>query len=152
MRLLTIEIRVRGVEQVEQLADYWGIWWPDLPLRLFSEAVVEDARLRLEDDTNAPDGTPWAEWSELYARTRGPDDKLLYDEGDLADSLTFERRGGGTLYVTGSDLDYALVHQEGSRDGTLEARPYVGISRELEVAINDIYASDFDRRWSGFRA
>jgi len=149
---LTIEIRVRGVEQVEQLDDYWGIWWPEYPLRLLSEAVVEDGRLRLEDDTTAPDGTPWKEWSEAYANTRGPDDKLLYDSGDLAESLTFERRGVGTIYEVGSELDYALVHQEGSRDGTIEARPYIGISRELSHAIDDIYSSDFDRRWSGFRA
>ena len=138
-------LTVTGLEQFGLMEDYWRAWFPHQALVLTGEAIVEDTRLRLEDDTSGPDGKAWDAWSPGYAATRGPGDKLLYSSGDLADSIEFQMRGA-TMSV-GSDRDYALAQQFGSLDGTLPPRPYVGIGRELSAALNDIYASDFDGGW-----
>ena len=139
-------IAVKGLDDFDTLLAYWDHWWPGSALDLLGEALVEDTRLRLEDDETAPSGRRWAEWSPAYAATRGPEHKLLFDTGALADSIEFERRGR-TIDV-GSDLPYALVHQTGSRDGRLPARPYVGISRTLGAALNEIFSADFEGGWA----
>lgn len=150
-----IDLAITGLDQVRHMADYWDIFWPGRVLVLTGEAVVEDTRLRLEDDETSPDGKAWEPWSDNppgqgYASRRPASAKLLYDSGDLARSIEPIVRGS-TLDV-GSELDYALVHQEGSRDGRISARPYVGISDELEAGLQDVIAADFDGGWSAVRA
>lgn len=140
-----IELEFIGMERLSELEGLWDVWWPDRVLRLTAEALVEDAALRLEDDVLAPDGSPWDEWSTEYAKTRKPQHKLLWSTGALAESLKFQQRG--QRYMIGSELEYALVHQEGSNDGTIKPRPYVGVSDELEAALQDIYETDFDRAY-----
>jgi phage gpG-like protein len=73
----------------------------------------------------------------------------LFSSGDLADSITAAVQG--QRYVVGSELPYALVHQFGSRDGRTPAREYVGISDDLEAAIDNILAADMDAGWETVR-
>jgi phage gpG-like protein len=151
--LVTIQLSIEGLDQIEQLADYWDIWFPARVLGLTGEAIVEDTRLRLEDDTTSPAGDPWDKWSTDYAKTRGAGDKLLFQDstsGALSKSIESNRRGD--LLEVGSALDYALVHQEGSRDGTIKKRQYAGVSRELEVGLDSVYESDFEGGWLAMRA
>ena len=136
-----MDLQVTGIGQVEQFADYWDLWFQHRALGLVTEAIAEDARLRLEDDETAPDGSRWDPWSPSYALTRGAGHKLLFDSGDLADSIMAKVQGAN--YVVGSELDYALVHQS--------SRPYVGVSGEVEQAIDDILAADMDAGWESVR-
>jgi phage gpG-like protein len=140
-----MDIKLDGVIEFEKLEGHWDSWWPGRPLVLFGEALEEDTRLRLEDDTVSPSGKPWDDWSPAYAATRGPEHKLLFGTGALADSLEFDRNGD--VLGFGSPLPYAVVHQTGSRDGRLPAREYVGVSRELRRSVDDIFGADFERGW-----
>jgi phage gpG-like protein len=150
-----MDIQITGVDQVGQMADFWDLYWPDRVLVLTGESVVEDTRLRLEDDETSPGGKAWDPWSDNppgrgYASRRPPTAKLLYDSGDLARSIEYAVQGN-TVDV-GSELDYALVHQMGSRDGRIPAREYAGISDELESALQDVYSADFEGGWLAVRA
>ena len=138
-----MDMQLVGVIEFEQLEARWDYWWPGRSLDLLGEALEEDTRLRLEDDTTSPSGKPWDDWSPAYAATRGPEHKLLYSTGALADSLEYDRTGD--VLGFGSPLPYAVVQQTGSRDGRLPARPYVGVSRELERSLDNIFPADFGR-------
>jgi len=96
---------------------------------------------RLRETKTAPDGTPWAEWSEDYAATRGPQHSLLQGEGDLDDDLmTYADARSSTL---GSPLIYAAIQQFGGEEVGIDipAREYLGLSddnaREIEQAVED---------------
>ena len=130
---------------VDVMEEYWGIFWPNTPLQDTVDAIVEDTRIRLDDDDHAPDGTSWDEWSDSYAATRGPGDKLLFSSGELRDSIEAQRRSGD--YIVGSDLDYAQVHQFGSPDGRIPERQYVGVSNEVEQALGEQFEVSFDIGW-----
>jgi len=139
------DLQLDGLVDFELLEARWDLWWPDRALDVFGEALEEDTRLRLEDDEVSPKGRRWDPWSEDYAKTRGPQHKLLFSTGALADSLEYDRNGD--VLGFGSPLPYAAVHQSGSRDGRLKAREYVGISRELGRALDRIFPADFERGW-----
>ncbi len=145
-----VEFQLQGIEQVGLMDDFFDAWFPLRALDVTGEAVVGDTVDRLDNEETAPDGSSWEQWAESTARARSGDDKLLRQSGDLRDSIEFRVRGGEVLEV-GSGLDYALVHQDGSRDGRIPARPYVGISSTLEAALDEIYSADFDRGWQAVR-
>lgn len=93
-----------------------------------SELLASQTKRRIDQDKAAPDGTPWADWSEDYAATRHGGHSLLKGENHLLTSI----QGYATAEdaVVGSNADYAAVHQEGSEDGTTPARPYLGLSQD----------------------
>lgn len=145
-----MDIQLDGLIEFETLEVRWDHWWPGRALDVFGEALEEDTRLRLEDDEVSPKGKRWDPWSDNppgrgYASTRGPQHKLLFGEGDLADSLDFKR--SGDVLGFGSPLRYAETHQYGSSRRNIPAREYVGISREFERGLDDIFAADFGRGW-----
>jgi hypothetical protein len=140
-----IDLDLDGLLEFEKLEARWAYWWPGRVLDVFGEALEEDTRIRLEDDKVSPSGKVWDEWSPDYAETRGPQHKLLYSTGALADSMEYDRTGD--VLGFGSPLPYAMVHQNGSRDGRLPKREYVGISRELGKALDTIFPADFERGW-----
>lgn len=138
-----MDLKLDGLIELEQLSARWDYWWPGRALDVFGEALEEDTRLRLEDDETSPKGKVWDPWSTDYAKTRGPQHKILFSTGALADSLEYDRTGD--VLGFGSPLPYATVHQTGSRDGRLPAREYVGISRELGRSLDAIFPADFER-------
>jgi len=103
-------------------------------------SLVEDqTKRRIADDKTAPDGTPWADWSEDYAATRKAGvQSLLVGRGDLLGSIQ-NYTSGDTIRV-GTNLVYGAIHQFGSAgaEGGIPARPYLGLSREDEREITDL--------------
>lgn len=139
------EIELNGVVDFEILEARWENWWPARALDLFGEALLEDTQLRLEGDETSPNGERWAAWSEEYAKTRGPQHKLLLSSTGLLNTLGFDN--SGDVLGFGSTMPYAMVHQSGSRDGRIPKREYVGVSRELRRALDQIFPADFERGW-----
>lgn len=90
--------------------------------------VESQTRRRLTEEKTDPDGRPWPEWSESYAQVRPNRGGLLELDGGLVDSLAYEVEGDAV--IVGSNLVYALVHQEGHDDMGIPARSYLGISDE----------------------
>ena len=110
-------------------------------------ALLESStKRRIADEKRAPDGTPWAPWSEAYGATRRPGKSILWAEGDLLDSI--QAVTGLTEIRVGSNLVYAAIHQFGGADvGTpgLPARPYLGLSDEDAREIRETVADVFGR-------
>ena len=104
-------------------------------------ALIEDqTKLRIADEKTAPDGTRWAPWSARYAATRNTGNairhSLLVGEGDLRDSI--QNFTPGTAAVVGTPLIYGATHQFGSANGAIPARPYLGLSDDNRLAIEDL--------------
>jgi phage gpG-like protein len=92
----------------------------------------DSARRRLTSTKTSPSGTPWADWSPGYAKTRDSNHSLLEAEGDLADSMAHVVVGklgmfgfAGAAVDVGSNLEYAAVHLYGSTELNIPARPYL---------------------------
>ena len=143
---MQVEIKISGLDEVGRFAEVATRWASGGMLDVFGEAIIEDARLRLEDDETDPDGNRWAEWSDSYAATRGPGDKILFDSGDLSRSLSARRRG--SMLSVASSEEYAAVHQFGSLDGNTPAREFIGVGREFLDALGEVLPADLDREFS----
>lgn len=108
--------------------------------------LIEDqTKLRIMDEKRAPDGTPWAPWSEAYAeslkrRNRRNPRSLLVGVGDLRDSI--QNYTTGEKVKVGSNLIYAAIHQfSGEAVGmNIPARPYLGLSADNATAIEEFVA------------
>jgi phage virion morphogenesis protein len=110
-------------------------------------ALVESqTRRRIEVERTFPSGSAWPEWSPKYAKTRHENQELLFNEGNLDDSITFEPvvdfAGFGNSYVeVGSNLRYAASHQYGDPDRNIPARTYLGLgaenTRELDEMVTE---------------
>jgi len=76
-------------------------------------AVAESqTRRRITDEKTAPDGSPWASWSDAYAATRHGNQSLLQSsQTGLLDSIEHQVERGKVRI--GSALAYAGVHQDG---------------------------------------
>lgn len=104
-------------------------------LSIASAIAISGTRERLRETKEAPDGTPWADWSEEYAATRHGGHSLLQNTGSLDDSLN-EFQSGATGGVS-TNLVYAAIHQFGGADvgKDIPARPYLGLSDEEAAEI-----------------
>lgn len=105
-----------------------------------SGILKSQTQRRLTETKIAPDGTPWPEWSEEYAQTRGAHHSLLEGDGDLVDSImTFADRSAAGV---GSPLVYAAIQQFGGEEVGMDipARAYLGLSSEDAAEIEQIVA------------
>jgi len=106
-------------------------------------AIIESqTRRRISEDKTAPDGTPWADWSPAYAKTRGKGKSLLESGGYLLDSIFGEKRGDEA--IIGSNRVYAAIHQFGSEDETVPARPYLGLEGEDADDVLDLVVAHLE--------
>ena len=103
-------------------------------------ALMEDqTKLRLMEGKTAPDGTPWAAWSEAYAQMIAgkPARSLLVGEGQLAEGIS--NMSSGSDAIVNAPDEYAAIHQFGGDVSqghpAIPARPYLGISEEDARAI-----------------
>ncbi|EMU9331774.1 phage virion morphogenesis protein [Vibrio cholerae] len=110
-----ISVQVTGTEELarfQKMLD--ALSNPKLKEELLDSlgSIVEtQTKIRIADEKTAPDGTPWAAWSEGYARTRHGNQSPLVGEGDLRDSIQYVVEKNQVR--VGSPLVYAGVHQDG---------------------------------------
>lgn len=142
---MSVDINNTGLDEVGRFKAVATRWVSGGMLDVFGEAIIEDARRRLKDDETDPGGNRWAEWSDSYADTRGPGDKILFDSGDLAESFSARRQG--SLLSVASSEDYAAVHQFGSLDGRTPTRQFMGIGRAFLDVLDDVLPADLEREF-----
>ena len=140
MLLMSIEFTIDGDEQIATMREHFDVWFSSRAHLDVADGIAEDARIRVEDETTGPNGERWDPWSPAYADTRGPQHKLLFSTGALADSILAQAQG--VKSVVGSDLPYAIRQHN--------ARPYVGLSPEVVSAANDFLPASFERGWRAF--
>lgn len=104
------------------------------------ELIQNQTTTRILDEKIDPDGDAWTPWSARYARTRKPHHSLLVKDGNpgLMDSIW--NYTTGMEAVVGTSLIYGAIHQFGSEDGSLPARPYLGLSADNRIAIEELVA------------
>lgn len=130
------------------------------PLTAIGELLAESTRQRFAAGT-APDGSRWAPNAEsTYLGLLGKGDgrkkdgkvgargvnkvmgkKPLVASGQLAGSIRYQLLPGGTGVEVGTNRfadawdGGAAVHQFGSRDGRIPARPFLGLSDADETGV-----------------
>lgn len=107
------------------------------------ELMANQSKKRIELEKAAPDGTLWDPWSEEYAATCHGGHSLLRDQGPLLESL--QNYSTAEAAIAGSNLAYAAIHQQGSEDGTLPARPYLGLSDDNEKELDALIVREVER-------
>lgn len=116
-------------------------------LRDLGEDLLNATRARFETAT-APDGSHWHPLSPRYQRRkkRHKDDILIL-EGILLGNLNYQVQGN--VLEVGSPTEYAATHQFGMPEWGLEARPFLGLSGEDEVAVREIMNDHLARAIGG---
>lgn len=97
-------------------------------LDILGSEAESQVRRRIRDEKTGPDGVAWAPWSKAYEEQRPNKGGILELGGDLGDSITYEV--GNDAVEVGSNLIYALVHNEGFEEMHIPERRYLGISVE----------------------
>ena len=153
---ITLELDVGPViARLDELMRQLGPGGLETPLREIGEDLVESIKQRFETST-APDGSRWAPNSmatimgmlegssgnfrkdgRLSKRgaTRVASKKPLVDTGVLQDTIRYQVEGDslfvGTNRLLGEKNPVSpAVHQFGSKDGTIPARPFLGADEE----------------------
>ncbi len=133
---LGAEITLEGLDDVEARLRGLSAWDRGEALFAIGELLANSAKERIDSEKAAPDGTPWAPWSERYDATRESRHSLLVEEGDLRDSLQSYASDEGV--VVGTNLVYAATHQLGREEVNIPARPFLGLSADDAGDIADL--------------
>jgi phage virion morphogenesis protein len=147
---ITIEVNDREVlarldEIMRRIGD------PSEALLAIGETITEQTNPHFAAST-APDGSLWKPLAPAtvlsrlneIGRSAGRSMKPLIDSGILQDTihhqLTPDRMGVdiGTNRFSGEWEGGAAVHQFGSRNGKIPARPFLGLSESDKTAVLDI--------------
>jgi phage virion morphogenesis protein len=108
------------------------------PLMKIGQELVESTENRFQTKTT-PSGTPWAENAPSTIKRKGKDSPLV-DTGIFSRSFLYQVEDTtltvGTNYLSGPIPGIgAAVHQFGSRNGKIPARPFLGLSTADEAMI-----------------
>ncbi|UCX05432.1 phage virion morphogenesis protein [Shewanella glacialimarina] len=98
-------------------------------------------------DQQAPDGTPWEPLSSTTIERKTRTDRVLTEEGTLADTLHYQLNQAGLDF--GSNQEYAAIHQFGGTTSPfsmfsnqdIPARPFIGIASFEQDYIIDLVES-----------
>lgn len=141
-----VAVDVRGLEVlIHELGRFTRLQMDDLGEQLGAE-MESQVRRRIQVEKRAPDGSPWAPWSEGYRRTRHGGHSLMRAKGGLLD--TIQHVVSGNAVSVGSNLVYAATHQVGR--GGIPARPFLGLSAENENDLEQVAADWLDRQFRDF--
>ena len=99
------------------------------------ELLLDIHEQRFKDQIS-PDGVPWAEVKPATLKNKKRKDRILREEGTLADLLTYQINGQQLLF--GTNTEYGATHQFGRESANIVARPWLGLSDEQEVSVLDI--------------
>lgn len=95
--------------------------------RLLGAILKRQTQDRITTEKAAPDGRPWAPWSESYAATRGGGHSLLRDTDGLLNSIKARVTKDGAAVT--SQLLYASANQK--------TRPFMGVSKANSLEIEE---------------
>ncbi len=108
--------------------------------------LVEDqTKRRISDEKTSPDGARWVPWSEAYDETRNhAKHSLLVGEGNPGLLESIQNYSTGLAAIVGTNLAYGATHQFGSEDGSIPARPYLGLSADNRTEIEALVAGNLE--------
>ena len=107
-------------------------------LEELGEIIEEDIRHRIVKLKKDPDDKPWKPWAKATKKARQKRGTaalgLLFESGELADSITHKVTGKNKLQV-GTSNPYAGYLNEGTNN--MPARPFIGISKRASKGIDE---------------
>ena len=141
-----LAIAPEGLDQaITRLNELTGRGFHHALLETAGKIAEDSTRARIDEGKAAPDGTPWAKWSDKYAKTRKANQSLLFAGGPeyLLESIAVQVNPAGTEVAVGSEVAYAAIHQFGGAEvgSNIPARPYLGLS---DADSTDILAASND--------
>ena len=111
-------------------------------LSMLGSTMLEQNRKRLDSEKRDPDDKSWEPWSEEYSKHNSGGTQLE-KSGRLLDSLAAD--AGSDAVSVGSNLLYAAVHQYGSPERGIPARPFLGFSDDDLTELGDVIVEFFAR-------
>jgi phage virion morphogenesis protein len=141
---ITVELDRHLLADAAAVLDRLGTGYlPDLATDI-GAMIERQTKDRIQTEKAAPDGTPWAPWSDRYAATRNTGNRransLLIDSENLLESI--QDYTTGTTATVGSETPYSAIHQFSGRG--IPAREYLGLSdanrRDIEDLVVDLAA------------
>lgn len=102
---------------------------------------------RLVTEKHGPEGEFWPAWSEDHARTRYAGNSLLIGKGHMRDSIRHEVFGNCSDWALSVDA-YMLpgaTHRFGDEDRGIPACPFLGLSDDDRLRIEDLVVGDLAR-------
>ncbi len=112
---MSISVEVTGLDGLSHISDYINAAHSPSSqrhlLNLVGAEVESQTRRRISEEKTAPDGSPWAAWSEQYAKHRSGNNSLLDSSGQMLNSITYQVQGD-SVHI-GSNLLYVAMHQKG---------------------------------------
>lgn len=124
------------------------------PLLTEIGSVLEDSTKKRFSSQESPDGVAWSPLSQVTL-DRKKTGRILYESGDLFDSIRFEA-GDDFVQLLAGPTEYAATHQFGRADNRMfggplapiSARPFLGLSEDDQAEILDAM-SDYLKRATG---
>ena len=87
-----------------------------------------------------PDNKAWPAWAPSTAAARAKKGTaghgLLYDSGNLANSIKFQVQGKQVIVGSDGSAPYGVFLQEGTPK--MPARPFIGVSKEDQAEIHKV--------------
>lgn len=122
---------------------------PQPALEQIGEYLIKTTKQRFNTKT-APDGSSWADNSATTIARKGSNNPLIGESKDL--NREFHAQASRDHVIIGNSADYSAVQHFGAKKGQfgkssrggpipwgdIPARPYLGLSKEDELAIIDI--------------
>ena len=140
---MKLELRVEAKEVQQAIGDIRKkLEKPRDMLREIGDIIVEDIKNRIvrtkqEPENEAP-WAPWAPWAPSTAKGRERKGNaalgLLFDSGNLLNSIKAQIVGSHNTLQIGTNVPYAKYLQEGTEK--MPARPFLGISKRAQQGID----------------
>lgn len=102
------------------------------------EYLLDIHEQRFKDQVS-PDGTPWKSVSAETLKNKTRPDRILREEGNLADLLTYQL--GDQQLSFGTNLVYGATHQYGRDSANIVAREWLGLNEQQSQSVLDIIVS-----------
>ncbi|MCC6594270.1 MAG: phage virion morphogenesis protein [Xanthomonadales bacterium] len=124
------------------------------PLLTEIGSILEDSTKKRFSSQESPDDVAWSPLSQVTL-DRKKTGRILYESGDLFDSIRFEA-GADFVQLLAGPTEYAATHQFGRADNRMfggplapiPARPFLGLSEDDQAEILDAM-SDYLKRATG---
>ena len=136
----SIEIRSEELERLQSRMNrfFRQVAHPSKGMRLVANILESQTKRRIEKEKKSPEGEAWQGWSEKYAKTRHGRNSILRNRDNLYKSITSDF--GANFAQTYTEMVYGRRHQEGDDKINLPARPYMGLSRDNQKEVEDVFA------------
>lgn len=131
----SLEFEIEGLQGPRRLAERLQNVGARPFLIAASRVAMNQLRRRIQIEKAEPDGPPWAEWSDSYAATRGPEHSIGIDTGEMLGSVMRRIRGGDRVDIFPEAEHAQYFHKD---------RPLAGFGDEDVQQIEDVFALRID--------